>query len=655
MMDIGRLILSEPDFAIKTYVIVPHDYLEALSLKIMELGFLEVITPEKTEEYKKEIKEVVDYYNLLENAKKIYEELVSHLEEEAVVEIKYDLKPSEFKELTKRLTEKLSSYVNEVKGLNDLITRLKDEIDELELFRLLVMDIISKYPDADTSFLRYSGAEMVVETLQGLPESITQLQSRALYSISFTSKGNRALASFVFTTKDYNKTIETMPKGVEKAKVIDRYMSKSLKEVLRDIDRDLENLRIKVTELVNKKKGIVTNSLEDLAILKIVLDLEYERVKTIYEALKSRFVTVITGWIAQTKTKQVEDLAKKYPIQIIFEESAEPPAEFNNLDPFKPFELITEMNGAPTKADWDPTPLLTYAFALFFGLMMADVGYSIGLVLATKYILPFFVEDPNSEGIRKLQKILYTVGFSGIAVGIISKSFFGDLLGGFIPISQPLINTMNATQLIVLSLVVGWIWIFLSHILAFIKSIKKLRNVYGALSELSIIVIMLLGTFMILHIMYTNKMVERIDFIENNYNIIKILLIGSIPILVFSKIKIAGPLGAILWIFDVVGILGDIFSFIRIAGIALGTAILAYIFNLIVGGAMAINIILGVIAAIGLHFFAFALSPISPFVHSLRLCMLEISSKFYDGMNRKVSALKVYIPSKLTIGSHRKV
>lgn len=657
MTNIGGLFLSNPDFALKTYIIVPHDYLETVSVKILELGVLEIITPkDKPEEYRREIEEITNYYNLLENAKRLYEELTSQLDEETIVEIKYKPKPSEFKDLVKRLTEKISIVIGEIKGLNELIAHLKNKIEELELIKSLILDIVNRYPEADTSFLKYSGPEVVVETFQGSSDIILQLQSRALHTIAITSRGNKSLASLVFATKDFNKILESLPKDAERVGVIvEKYRLRTLIELINEIDSELTNYRRSLDELIVKKRNIIRIHLEDLALLKVILDLEYERVKTIYEALKYHFITLMIGWVPETKRNQIESLAKSYPVQVVFEESENPPAEFRNLEPFKPFELITEMNGAPSRNDWDPTPLLTYAFASFFGLMMADVGYSIGLIIATKYILPLLVEDPNAEGVRKLQKILYTVGFSGIAVGILSKSFFGDLLGKFIPLSQPLINTMNAQQLIVISLIVGWVWIFLSHILAFIKNVKKLHDVYGAMSELAIIIIMLLGTFMILHIMYTNKLIEKIDFIENNYNIIRTSLIGSISLLIFSRIKTTGALGAILWIFDVVGILGDIFSFIRIAGIALGTAILAYIFNLIIGGAIAINIALGILAAIGLHFFAFALSPVSPFVHSLRLCMLEISSKFYEGMNQKVNALKVHIPSKLIIGGRKTI
>ncbi|MEM4881740.1 MAG: hypothetical protein QXP89_06465, partial [Desulfurococcaceae archaeon] len=151
-----------------------------------------------------------------------------------------------------------------------------------------------------------------------------------------------------------------------------------------------------------------------------------------------------------------------------------------------------------------------------------------------------------------------------------------------------------------------------------------------------------------------NRMIARIDFVESNYNVIKTLLIVAIIVLVLSRIKITGPLGVLLWLFDVVGILGDVFSFIRIAGIALGSAILAYIFNCMIEGAAIVNIGLGVLAAIGLHFFAFALTPISPFVHSLRLCILEISSKFYEGMNRRLKTLRAYVPSRLTISGHKR-
>ncbi|MEM0246787.1 MAG: hypothetical protein QXW53_03630 [Desulfurococcaceae archaeon] len=654
MVEAKKLFLSEPDFAVKTYIIAPHNYLDAVSTKLLELGVLEVITPERPEAYRKEIEEIAEYYSLLENGRKLYEELTLQLEEEVTVGIKYVPQPSEFKELVRKLVEKLNTLAKEVKGLNELAILLKSEIEQLELFRSLIAEVLGKQPEADTSFLRYSGSEIVVETFQGSPEQITQLQEKALYTIALVSKGEKALASLVLTKRDYNRVIEFLPKGVERLEIVGRYESRSLKEVMEKVGEDLTNCKNKLVEVVSRKKDIIKNGLEDIALLKVILDLEYEKVKTLYEAVKSHFVAMIIGWVPGSRRKLVENLAEKYPVQVVFEEAAEPPAEFSNLKLFRPFELITEMNGAPAKTDWDPTPLITYAFVIFYGLMMADVGYSLGLLIATKYVLPLFVEDPNSEGVKKLQKILYIGGFSGIVMGILSKSFFGELLGKYIPLPQQLINTMDATQLIALSLVMGWVWIFLSHVLALVKNVKKLRDIYGALFELSIIIIMVLGTLMVLRIMYTNRMIARIDFVESNYNVIKTLLIVAIIVLVLSRIKITGPLGVLLWLFDVVGILGDVFSFIRIAGIALGSAILAYIFNCMIEGAAIVNIGLGVLAAIGLHFFAFALTPIGPFVHSLRLCILEISSKFYEGMNRRLKTLRAYVPSRLTISGHKR-
>ncbi|MEM4433229.1 MAG: hypothetical protein QXT03_05410 [Desulfurococcaceae archaeon] len=654
MVDVKKIFLSNPDFAVKTYIIAPHDYLNPVSTKIVELGVLEIITPEKVEKYSVEVKEIVEYYNLLENARKLYEEFTFQLEKEVVVEIKYTPEPGEFRSLVGKLVDKLNTLVKEVRGLNELIIQLEKEISRLELLKSLINEILVKYPEADVSLLKYSGRDIVVETFIGPYESIVQIQSKALYTIALVSSGDKTIANFVFTRKDYNWVMENLSRNLELLNGIEKYKSSSLRNVLNEVSGELDSSRTRLSEIISRKRSIVSSSLEDLALLKIIIDLEYGRIKALYDAVKSRFVTLIIGWIPGSKKKLIKDLETLYPIHVVFEEVAEPPAEFNNLKVFKPFELLTEMNGAPSKTDWDPTPLITYAFIIFFGLMMADAGYSIGLLLATKYLLPIFTDDPGSEGFRKLQRILYVTGFSGLVVGLLSKSFFGDLLGTYIPLSKPIISTMNAIQLIMISLVLGWIWIFTAHILAFLKNVVKLRDAYGAVSELAISIIMVLGTFVVIHMLSSNKMIEKIDFIENNYVLIRTLLIVTVAVLVFVKIRTTGALGAFLWLFDVAGILGDIFSFMRIAGIMLGTAILAYIFNQIIMSAVIINIGLGVLAAIGLHFFAFALTPIGPFVHSLRLCILEISSKFYEGMNRKLRTLKVHIPLKLTIGSVRR-
>jgi V/A-type H+-transporting ATPase subunit I len=110
-------------------------------------------------------------------------------------------------------------------------------------------------------------------------------------------------------------------------------------------------------------------------------------------------------------------------------------------------------------------------------------------------------------------------------------------------------------------------------------------------------------------------------------------------------------LGGIFWLFDVTGILGDVMSYARLAGVGLATYYLAYCFNLIAEllyemmPAGAVQLIVGgvifiLVLLLG-HVLNLALSAITCFVHSLRLCFVEFLFKFYEGGGRAYSPFRL--------------
>jgi len=139
-----------------------------------------------------------------------------------------------------------------------------------------------------------------------------------------------------------------------------------------------------------------------------------------------------------------------------------------------------------------------------------------------------------------------------------------------------------------------------------------------------------------------------------------ILLYSTMVIvLIYAAFKslIDRPLGAVLWLFDIIGIMGDVFSFVRIAGLALGSAVLAELINNLIIGLIPmmsnvtfiLGLLLGIIVSAILHTVNLGLSALGPFIHSLRLVMYEVSTKFYEGSGRRIAP--VIIPLlKVRIG-----
>jgi V/A-type H+-transporting ATPase subunit I len=123
-----------------------------------------------------------------------------------------------------------------------------------------------------------------------------------------------------------------------------------------------------------------------------------------------------------------------------------------------------------------------------------------------------------------------------------------------------------------------------------------------------------------------------------------IAIIGLVLIVASSLIEKGAFLGSIFWLFDVTGLLGDVMSYARLAGVGLATYYLAYCFNLMAGllsGMMPagiVRLIVGTLIFILVllvgHVLNLALSAITCFVHSLRLCFVEFLFKFYEGGGR---------------------
>jgi V/A-type H+-transporting ATPase subunit I len=124
---------------------------------------------------------------------------------------------------------------------------------------------------------------------------------------------------------------------------------------------------------------------------------------------------------------------------------------------------------------------------------------------------------------------------------------------------------------------------------------------------------------------------------------------GMVLVIVSSIIQ-SGGLGAILWLFDVTGLLGDVMSYARLAGVGLATFYLASTFNMLAGlfsemipgmAGVIIGGIMGVLIIVFGHTLNLVLTAITGFIHSLRLCFVEFLFKFYEGGGREYSPFKL--------------
>jgi V/A-type H+-transporting ATPase subunit I len=103
------------------------------------------------------------------------------------------------------------------------------------------------------------------------------------------------------------------------------------------------------------------------------------------------------------------------------------------------------------------------------------------------------------------------------------------------------------------------------------------------------------------------------------------LLVIGVAVLIYSL----GKLGILLGPLELLGLVGNILSYLRIAAIGLSSVYLAQVANELAG--LSGNLLVGLIIAGLLHALNLVLGTFSPTIQSLRLHYVEFFSKFYQG------------------------
>jgi len=653
------VIVNTPDTMVKVRVMTAKDYSNKTLKTLHRAGVLHVeqseeLKPADREAIEGERGQVTELLTAIDNVL-AYIPKGEKVPLEEDVEVIYTRPFSETDSEVRLLCTKLSNMHQRVVTLNQQAEGLK------ELQRYL--EPLKQQADLKLRDLAFSGdylLSMVFVIPSEMYQTLYDKLSNYLFGSTVATTENETIFHIIAKTED-RKTIESTIKdnGGKILPIPDEDLA--LREFTEIASDKIHSLEEELTRLRGEIEGKTRENLEKLVLFREALRAENERLSVLEKACEAKYVTLIEGWIPESNV-EATTAELKQNIDYLFidtrkpQQEEEPPTKMRNPTALKPFQVIVNLFATPKYREWDPTPIVAYSFAFFFGLMLGDVVYAALLILATKFALSRFVDDPESEGFKLFQRLLYISSGVALVVGLLTGTYLGNFYEFFGIESLALSEGVKAAlgdcmTFIVFSLMIGIVHVNIAHVLALIKGIRE-GNKSVIPGKAGLFILQIAGIPWIMHNMFE----ANIPLLNAQaYSILLYAMLFGVILLVISSLMERGIfLGSIFWLFDITGLLGDVMSYCRLAGVGLATYYLAFCFNLMAtlisgmipaGPAGLVHLVFGglifILILLAGHTVNLLLSGISCFVHSLRLCFVEFLFKFYEGGGREYSPFRL--------------
>jgi V/A-type H+/Na+-transporting ATPase subunit I len=143
-------------------------------------------------------------------------------------------------------------------------------------------------------------------------------------------------------------------------------------------------------------------------------------------------LATISGYIPSKSVGKFEAMFGQWIVHVepvVHEGGPAAPVLFENPRGVRLWQLVTREQGIPGEDEVDPTPLISFVFPIFFGLMFGDFGH--GLIF-TLFVL--FVRQRVTGVKRQWANIFLITGISSIVFGAVFGEFFGFSLYSVVPI-----------------------------------------------------------------------------------------------------------------------------------------------------------------------------------------------------------------------------
>lgn len=412
------------------------------------------------------------------------------------------------------------------------------------------------------------------------------------------------------------------------------------KEILQQAKAELTKLaqeRKELAQLIGEKKAQVYH----LQQAEEVLLAQNQRELAQAGIVESQYLAVIRGWIGADEVPILKRvLAQAFPNEQVYLSLDDPTAEeiaanktptkLKNNPVVQPFEMLTEMYSIPKYDEIDPTPWMMPFYLVFFGMMVADFGYGLLMLVATTVGLKALTLP---KGTQRFLKLFQYLSVSTIVWGLIYGSSFGVEMPVYL-----LSPSKDFMAIFGLSMVFGGIQIFTGLFLAGKENMRK-KDYVAAVNQgfswqgiLAGILIAALGALVL-----NSQVLTMIGAILAIISALAVLLTSVLG----AKSKVGGFFMGLYDLYGITSYIGDFVSYSRLMALGISGGSIAAAFNMLVGYMPpAARFTAGIVLIVVLQGLNIFLSLLSAYVHAARLQYVEFFGKFYTGGGRAFRPLK---------------
>ena len=394
---------------------------------------------------------------------------------------------------------------------------------------------------------------------------------------------------------------------------------KALAENLAALEKERQEIEQRIAGLGGKREALLEAS--DRA----AIALRREEAKS--RLVGTDKVFLLEGWLPADRCAALEKALEPFTCAIETREPTEDeypqvPVQLKNNKLTRPLNMVTEMYSLPAYGTLDPNPLMAPFFILFYGIMMADMGYGLLMMIASVIISKKYRPKGMSG---ELFSLLGLCGISTFIMGALTGGFFGDFLTQLVAIVSPgtvfalpkLFDPLDdLTMILIGSMALGMVQIVTGMAISLIEKCKRKKFLDAFFEEITWWIV-----FIGIALLALGKGAA-------------VLYVGCALVLLGPIVqgkgwgKLTGVFGSLYN--HVTGYFGDILSYTRLMALMLAGSVIAQVFNML--AAMPGNVIAFIIISMLGNAMNFGLNLLGCYVHDLRLQCLEFFNKFYvDG------------------------